>query len=168
MINVFRQNPDWKSYITLLKEIDRFWRDRPGYKGRVSVFGPRPSWQDTIARGAFLLDAENWSDLDEDYVTLIAPTHDILAGDALLGSIGRRSTDVRSFLFDPPRAEDRNFVLQRLKAIRNSQEPALIHNAGKYLGDLCTVRGVGKGFATRLMALARPDCLVVVNAKSRT
>jgi hypothetical protein len=137
MINVFRQNPNWRDHVRLLKEVDQLWLDRPGYGGRLSVFGPRPSWTDTIARSGFLLDAENWSELDEDQVTLIAPTHDILNGDALLASIGRRSTDVRSFLFDASRAEDRNFVLQRLKAIRNSPTTALIRDGGKFLGDLC-------------------------------
>jgi hypothetical protein len=91
-----------------------------------------------------------------------------MRGDALLGSIGRRSTDVRSFLIDESRAQDRNYVLQLLKAIRNSSKTTIVGDAGESLGDLCTIRGVGKGFATRLLALARPDCFVVVNAKSRS
>src|SRR5262249_46283959 len=153
MIDLFRQDggPDWESYIRLLNEVDRSWRVRPGYVGRISVFGPRPSWQDTITRSAFLFGATDWSELNEDQITLIAPTHDIFSGDALLGSIGRRSTDVRSFLFDVTRAEDRNFILQRLKAIRNTQELSIIQVAGNLLQDLCAVRGIGKGFATRLL-----------------
>ena len=159
--------PDWPTYLDLLKRMDREWRERRLSSPAFGVFGSRPSWQDTIARAQFLFEADDWTDLDEDRCSLIAPSYFYAGGDALLGSIGRRSTAVRAFLFEPDHADDRNYVLGRLKLLRGSRGDQLAARAGTLLADLCSIEGMGKAFATRLLALARPDWLVVVNNKSR-
>jgi len=55
--------------------------------------------------------------LDEDQCALIAPTREFPTGDALLGSIDRRSNDVRDFLFSPDRANDRRVNAKRVQRI---------------------------------------------------
>lgn len=97
--------PDWPTYVALLKERDDEWKRVRVGGTQIRVFGPQPSWQDTIARGQFIFDEDNWDTLDDDQCAMIAPTHEFLTGNALLGSIGRRSTDVRDFLFNPERAK---------------------------------------------------------------
>ncbi len=167
-IGIFRteSGPDWPTYLACLKQLDREWRAKPEHfpLAHFGVFGPRPSWQDTIARAQILFDSADWTTLAEDQLALIAPTS---GADALLGSIGRRSPDIRSLLFDPDREDDRNFVLNRLKWARSADSDWLALHAGKLLVELCSVQGMGKAFATRLLALARPEWFVVVNNKSR-
>jgi hypothetical protein len=83
------------------------------------VIGIKPSWEDTIGRGNALFEMGSWAQLDEDQVSLIAPNHFFADGDALLGSVGRRSKDVRSFLFEPAAAANRDHVLSFLKHARS-------------------------------------------------
>lgn len=159
--------PDWPTYVSLLKRMDGEWKGARIARTRISVFGQQPSWQDTIARAQFLFESGDWESLDDDQCALIAPTHEFPSGNALLGSIGRRSPDVRDFLFDPNRAKDRNHVFHQLRWARSASGEQVAANAGKILSELCLVRGMGKAFATRLLALARPDWYVVVNNKSK-
>lgn len=77
--------------------------------------------------------------------------------------MGRRSPDVRAFLFDPSHASDRNRILDRLRGARPTTGVA----SGETLVELCSVVGMGEALATRLLALARPDWFVVVNNMSR-
>ena len=159
--------PDWPTYVALLKGRDAEWRGARVAGTRTRVFGPQPSWQDTIARAQFFFDTGDWDSLDDDQCSLIAPTHEYPSGNALLGSIGRRSPDVRDFLLDPDRAKDRNQVLDHLFWVRGATGEQITVNAGNILSEICSVRGMGKVFATRLLTLARPDRLVVVNNKSK-
>jgi hypothetical protein len=158
--------PDWSEYLEALKTVDKAWRQSNISQPAIGVFGKRPSWQDTIARAEFLFDSEDWAALDEDQLALIAPSHFLAGGDALLGSIGRRSPDVRHFLLDIDTAEERSAVLGQLKAVREGSDAYVAASAGAVLAQLCAIRGIGRAFATRLLALARPDWFVVVNNRS--
>jgi hypothetical protein len=122
--------------------------------------------EDTIARGGVLFKLESWARLDDDHTSMIAPTHFFADGDALLGSIGRRSPDVRSFLFEPEAAGDRDRILSLLKDARSMSARSIPTRGGDILAEMCEVRGMGRSFATRLLALARPDGFVVTNKKS--
>ena len=97
---------------------------------------------------------------------MIAPKHFFADGDALLGSVGRRSKDARSFLFEPATVGDRDHLLSFLNNARSLPARSLPILGGDILAEMCAVRGMGRSFATRLLALARPDGFVVVNKKS--
>lgn len=97
---------------------------------------------------------------------MIAPTHWFADGNALLGSVGRRSYDVRAFLFSPESATNRDQILNLLKQAQSLSPRNVPLLGGDLLAEMCAVRGMGKAFATRLLALARPDAFVVVNNKS--
>ncbi|HEX9646702.1 MAG TPA: hypothetical protein VGB88_04340 [Alphaproteobacteria bacterium] len=169
IMTLFRtgRGPDWPTYLGLLQRMDREWRSSRVSSQPFGVFGPRPSWQDTIARAQYLFEADDWMDLDQDQCSLIAPAEFYAHGDALLGSIGRRSTAVRNFLFDPDHAQDRDTVLERLKYVQRSSGAQVAARAGTILAELRSLEGMGTAFASRLLALARPDWFVVVNNKSR-
>jgi hypothetical protein len=53
---------------------------------------------------AMALRTDSWALLEEDQASMIASTHFFADGDALLGSIGRPSKDVCSFIFKPEAA----------------------------------------------------------------
>jgi hypothetical protein len=155
----------WRDYAETLKRLDGAWRQR-SEPAPFGVFGLQPSWEDTIERGRVLFKSETWAELDDEQCSMLAPAHSFASGDALLGSIGRRSKDVRAFLFSPDQASDRESVLDLLKQAQQlplSDVPGL---GGNILARMCDFRGMGRGFATRLLTLARPDAFVVVNNKS--
>ena len=111
--------PTWSEFAAALKVLDQVWRDRRFGKMAFGVFGPRPSWEDTIHRAQPLFEVDSWSELDADQQEMIAPTHFFADGNALLGSIGRRSTDVRAFLASPDSASHREIVLSLVKHARS-------------------------------------------------
>jgi hypothetical protein len=158
--------PQWQAYAEALNILDGVWRDRRLRNTSFGVIGPQPSWEDTIERGGVLFELESWSRLDEDQASMIAPKHFFADGDALLGSVGRRSKDVRSFLFEQETARDRDHILSLLKHARSMSARSIPILGGDILAEMCSVRGMGRSFATRLLALARPDGFVVVNNKS--
>ena len=158
--------PSWAEYANALKILNGFWRERRFRNTSFGVLGSRPSWADTINRAAPLFDMESWAELDAEQASMIAPTHFFEDGNALLGSVGRRSADVRIFLDDPRAADDRDRVLSLLKRARGLSDRSIVLVGADIFTELCDVRGIGRSFATRLLTLARPDGFVVVNNKS--
>lgn len=159
--------PTWTEFSAALQVLDKVWRNRRVGNTAFGVFGPRPSWEDTIYRGQLLFEVDSWTELDEDQQEMIAPTHFFANGDALLGSIGRRSNDVRAFLSSPDSANNREMVLSLIKQAKSLNTSSLPLLAGDILAEMCTARGMGRAFATRLLALARPDGFIVLNNKSK-
>ncbi len=53
-------------------------------------------------------------------------------------------------------------VLQEAAAMKRFEEPLV----QKVFENLCKIDGCGPALATRLLVLARPDILIVVNKKS--
>ena len=82
---------------------------------------------------------------------MIAPTHFFEDGNALLGSVGRRSTDVRNFLDIPRAADHRDRVLSLLKRARGLSDRSIVLVGADIFAQLCDVRGIGRSFATRLL-----------------
>jgi len=136
--------PQWHAYAEALNILDGVWRDRRFRNTSFGVIGPRPSWEDTIARGAALFNLNSWAELDDDQSSMIAPTHFFADGDALLGSVGRRSNAVRSFLFDAQAAADRDHILSLLKHARSVSARINPVVGGDLLEEMCGVRGVGR------------------------
>ena len=158
--------PQWDEYADALTVLDKAWRGKRFRNTSFGVIGPRPSWEDTIARGAALFEMSSWSQLDDEQASMIAPTHFFADGDALLGSIGRRVNNVRSFLSEPARAGDRDRILSLLRDARSLSARSVPVVGGEILAEMCEVPGIGRAFATRLLTLSRPDAFVVVNNKS--
>ena len=158
--------PPWHPYVDALKVLDGEWQLRRIGNTSFGVFGPQPSWEDTIARAAPLFELDSWAELDDEQQSMVAPAHSFANGDALLGSVGRRSPDVRAFLLESKSANDRDHILSLLKHARTISARSVPLIGGDILAEMCDVRGMGRSFATRLLALARPDAFVVVNHKS--
>jgi hypothetical protein len=55
--------PQWQGYAEALNILDGVWRDRRVQNTSFGVVGPRPSWEDTIARGGVLFALESWARL---------------------------------------------------------------------------------------------------------
>jgi hypothetical protein len=158
--------PSWSEYVGALKTLDGVWRDRSYRNTSFGVLGRRPSWEDTIRRAAPLFDVDSWAELDAEQTSMIAPTHFFEDGNLLLGSVGKRSNDVRYFLEDPDAVVDRARALSLLKKARGLSDRSVVLVGADILADLCDIRGMGRSFATRLLTLAKPDGFVVVNNKS--
>lgn len=154
--------PTWAEYAAALQFLDRHWRRQQAF----GVLGEKPSWEDTILRGQALFYLDSWEELSSDQLSLIAPAHSFAAGDALLGSVGRRSTAVRDFLLTDKAIGDRERVLVLLKKARDLKLSTIPIIGGDILAEMMSIRGLGRSFATRLLALARPDGFIVLNNKS--
>jgi hypothetical protein len=133
---------------------------RTGHRERLSV------WRRISKGQGEDRNPESWDELDPDQSSMIAPTHFFADGDALLGSVGRRSSDVRYFLNHPEAARDRNYILSFIKQAKSLPDQNITDVGPEILAKMCSIRGMGRSFATRLLTLARPDGFVVVNNKS--
>jgi hypothetical protein len=141
------KGPSWSEYASTLKALDEIWRERRLGNTAFGVFGPQPGWEDTIQRGQMIFAAESWVELSDDQIALIAPAHSFADGDALLGSIGRRSNDVRAFLSAAESADDRDKVLSLLKEARTIGASTIPLMGGEILTEMCSARGMGRSFA---------------------
>jgi len=158
--------PSWATYSQTLWELDRHWRANPVRKETFAVFGPQPSWENTIERAQPLFQLETWEGLSEDQLKLMAPTHYFADGNALLGSIMRRNKATNAFIASEERSGDREKVRALLRDVQTRPLQALRTGAAEAFAELCAIDGFGPAFATRLLALARPDGFIVLNNKS--
>jgi HKD family nuclease len=166
-VHLKAQVSDWPSFVVALKAANRYWPDKFG----ASVDGETASWLNTITLGNEVVRRDNWDDLSKTDYRLIMGIG-VEGGDApgygLLGSM-QGAGDAKN-VFNKASREN----LKIRADIRNALQPVIIasradfsNSAIEFIRYLKMIRGFSGAIATRLLALARPDLAVSVNAGSR-
>ena len=146
---------DWHSYVAALERCDGWWSNHHSW----SVLGEQVSWRETIEVLHDIIAHPNWSELDEyDRLRLLGLTRG--DGWALLGRMRRPALDT---VFGANREE----IQERVLAVVAADDSAFPQLAFESYEALYDIAGVGRGIATRLLTLARPDRFVSVNNASR-
>ena len=146
----------WRDYVDALEQCDRWWATHFGW----SVLGEIYSWSETIQILHDVIVRRDWRTLDDhDRRRLLGLTPG--EGWALLGRMRARA---RQTVFDDHLATIQEIV----HGVAVEPESAFPNAAVRAYAQLTALDGVGRGIATRLLTLARPDRFVSLNGASTT
>ena len=129
----------------------------------LSVFGNYQSWLDTISAGRPIFRLPTWQGLDPEQT-------DVLLGRGRYGALGTlKGSGVGTGIILGRTAADKEDREDFLREVRAATETGIdVIQAGVNAVARISKRDhVGVGVATRLLALARPDCYVALNGASR-
>ena len=146
---------DWRSYVAALQQCDIWWSHRHSW----TVLGEHSSWRETTAVLHDVIRCDDWGELGEyDRRRLLGA---VRRDDwALLGRM--RNTAVQTVF-----GSNRNAIQKTVQAVVEAADSAFPQLALESYEALLDIDGVGKGIATRLLTLARPDRFVSLNNASR-
>lgn len=146
---------DWRSYVAALQQCDTWWSHRQSW----TVLGEHSSWRETIAVLHDVIRCDDWGELGEyDRRRLLGA---VRRDDwALLGRM--RNTAVQTVF-----GSNRDAIQKTVQAVVEADDSAFPQLARESYEALNKIDGVGKGIATRLLTLARPDRFVSLNNASR-
>jgi hypothetical protein len=155
--------------VDLLSAADAYWSHPATAFGEdFSVLGNDRSWLATIQEAGSIVRAPSWVGLADDQRRAVLGVSKGIGGWALLGSMGAAGNAKQIFagVTDAQRA-----TLARLRKaldplIAAEGVPASIDAAVGCLEAMSSEPGISHGVATRLIALARPDVAISVNAGS--
>lgn len=152
---LFQTVGDWRSYVAALQQCNSWWSHRHSW----SVLGERRSWLATIYGLHDVLASEDWGELGDYHrrrLLGLTPGEDW----ALLGRM-RHSAMKTVF------GANKEAIQKTVRAVVQADDGAFPQLALESYEALCAIHGVGKGIATRLLTLARPDRFVSLNNASR-
>jgi hypothetical protein len=162
--------PDtWEGYFLALSAADAYWQRRSrDYDDRFDVLGENFSWVETIRTAGSLIRRPSWSGLSDQERYVLLGIGGGTGNWGLLGSM--RGAGRAKQVFRGVTVDDRA-VLARLRAalsplLEARGTDAAIGAAVDCLRSMVQESGISYGVATRLMACARPDVAVSVNAGS--
>ena len=161
----------WDDFVEQLKALDDYWDWRSD--GSWNVLGDTHSWLHTIATGREVVRLSDWTNLTKrECCILLGRNQDEGEGEwALLGSLRGKVDSV----LNPERMPDvgpvrtllRKYVNQVLNLENYVEVAKESHTVvQEVMKNKTEFLGFGAAAATRLLTLARPDCLVSVNEKS--
>ena len=152
---LFQTVGDWRSFVAALQQCNSWWSHRQPW----SVLDERSSWLETID---VLHDVVTWKDWGElsgyNRRRLLGVTR---AEDWAL--LGRMRHSALKTVF----GANRETIQDTVRAVVAADDGAFPQLAMESYEALCSIDGVGKGIATRLLTLARPDRFVSLNNSSR-
>ena len=152
---LFQTVRDWRSYVAAVQQCNSWWSHRQSW----SVLGERCSWRETIDVLQEVLKWEDWGELgDYNRRRLLGLTR----GEdwALLGRM--RHSALKTVF-----GANRETIQNTVRAVVEADDGAFPQLALESYEALRAIDGVGKGIATRLLTLARPDRFVSLNNASR-
>ena len=162
----------WDDFVEQLRALDDYWNRRS--EGRWNVLGDTHSWLHTIATGREVVRLPDWANLTQRECYILRGFGQEEGGWGLLGTLkpARRVASVFKHEHEhmpdvrPIRMQLRGYVNQVLNS--NYGEIAQDAHAAvqKIMENKKELKGFGAAAATRLLTLARPDCLVSVNGQS--
>ena len=157
-MTLLEQVTDWDSYVAALRDCDVWWSNRQPS----SVLGEPISWRHTIEFLHDILTRRDLPDLDDDDQRRVLGT----ARGGGWGLLGRmRNNSVNTVFGDNPHnAQDIQEVLREVAEADDDAFPDLAFDAYERMTEF---DGIGRGIATRLLSLARPDRFVSVNKGSQ-
>ena len=161
----------WDDFVAQLRALDDYWNWKS--KGRWNVFGDTHSWIHTITTGREVVRLPDWGNLTQRECYILRGRDREEGFWGLLGDF--EGSGLAKSLFSPDSKRDvgpvrmqlRGHVNQVLNADDYNETARCAHAAVQEIKeDTEEFRGLGVAVATRLFALARPDCLVSVNGLS--
>lgn len=155
-------NVDWKSYVEALESNDKYWvraSEESRNQGRWSILGEHDSWMETIQAGQMLVRRSNWGAFSNyERGALLGYSREGKAWGLLGDMLGLSHNAVFG-----PNLEQIQTIVQGVINIQTSDVPAAVLEVYEQLD---AIEGIGKGIATRLLTLARPDMFVSLNGGS--
>lgn len=147
---------DWRDYVDALEQCDRWWSMN---SGRWSVLGELYSWSQTIQELHDVVVNRDWRSLDDHDRRRLLGRSPREVWWALLGRMRPRAmqTVFRDHLAS---------IQEILQRVATEPESAFPNAAVRAYAQLIGLDGVGRGIATRLLTLARPDRFVSLNGAS--
>ena len=164
----------WNDFVEQLRELDDYWYEKS--KGSWNVLGDTHSWIHTIATGRQIIRLLDWKKLTKRECYILRGDERSGFGEegawGLLG--GLTGAGQATSVFNPESMPDVGPTRVRLRdyvnQVLNSSYNEIAQNAHAAVqsikDDKEEFRGFGAAATTRLLTLARPDCLVSVNGKS--
>ncbi|MCY4060105.1 MAG: phospholipase D family protein, partial [Gammaproteobacteria bacterium] len=154
---ILHEVDDWRDFIDALHQCDRWWSTR---SGRWSVLGELHSWSQTIQELHDLVINRDFRSLDDhDRRRLLGRAPDEVWW-ALLGRMRPRA--IQTVFRDHVTS-----IQDVLRRVAVEPESAFPNAAVRAYAQLISLDGVGRGIATRLLTLARPDRFVSLNGASK-
>ena len=164
----------WNDFVEQLRELDDYWNEEP--EGRWNVLGDTHSWIHTIATGREVVRLPDWKKLTkrECYI-LRGDQRDEFGKEGIWGLLGEfTGSGQAASVFNPESMRDVGQIRKQLRdyvdQLLNSNYNEIAQNAHAAVQAIKDnkkeFRGFGAAAATRLLTLARPDCLVSVNRQS--
>ena len=160
----------WNDFVERLRALDDYWNRKS--VGGWNVLGDTHSWIHTIVTGREVVRLPDWEELTQRECYILRGLDQEEEGYwGLLGSL--RGAGRAASVFNPEHMPDvgpirrqlRNYVNQVLNSNYNYNEIAQnAHEAVQEIKE--NIDGFGAAATTRLLTLARPDCLVSVNGPS--
>ena len=161
----------WDDFVEGLRVRDDYWswRSQQDEKFPWDVLGDTQSWIHTIATGREVVRLPDWTNLTQRECFILRGRDKEEGTWGLLGSLEPVGRFKQAFNpqnmpdFGPVRTQLRHLVGQVL----NAPSSEIAHYAHKAVREIKRVDSrFGPAVATRLLTLARPDCLVSVNGQS--
>ena len=159
----------WDDFVEGLRARDNYWSWRSqDEKFPWDVLGDTQSWIHTISTGREVARLQDWTSLTQRECYILRGFDQQEGTWGLLGSLGGAGQVASVFKPErmpdvgPVRAQIRHQVGQVLNATGNE----IARNAHRAMQAIRMIDGFGVAAATRLLTLARPDCLVSVNGQS--
>ena len=165
----------WDDFVRGLQTCDYLCRsqkltDKKG--NRWDILGRDHSYLDTISTGRKVARLPDWDNLKKSQCYILLGRDDDEGTWGLLGSIWPKGEIAK--VFNPKRMPTvgpvREKILHYVKQVREATNNEIAHIAHEAVREIRwnddLLNGFGPSAATRLLTLARPDCLVSVNGKS--
>ena len=160
----------WDEYFYQLKLCDQYWKEyTKDAEAPYSVLGRTSSWLSSIPDGNAIIRYKTWDNLSYKERDILLGLTDEYGMHGLLGSMTSAGTIKGIFTT----ANDRNLQFRRY-ILCALQETLYAKNPNEYkkivrtsLEKIRSIKGLGIGVASRLLALARPDMAISVNGKSK-
>lgn len=150
-------NGDWKGYLYALEECNNWWASNEyGY----TVFGEPYSWHNTILDLHDVI-KRNLIELDEYNQRRLLGLTDV--GSGLLGNMSGSGNCFNTVFRNIDNLDQIQRSITHILEAHNNEFPDI---AIEEYENIRKIRGIGKGIASRLMALARPDRIVSLNGGS--
>ena len=150
---------DWNGYLKALEQCDSWWKCR--VKDKFSVLGKSRCWEETI-RELHVVVKKDWERLAEDEKKRLLGLRGVDEEWALLGRM--RGPGFNAIFSNENNSKTAQDAISEVVVADCKDFPDVAVDAYK---EITRIKQVGKGIATRLLALARPDCIVSFNNESR-
>ena len=156
----------WDEFVARLRALDDYWSRKS--KGIWNVWGDTHSWIHTIVTGREVVRLPDWANLTMRECYILRGFNQEEGAWGLLGTLG--GAGQVAAVFNPENMPGvlnvREILRHHVSEVLNADVGNVAHCAHAAVQAIMEIDGFGPAAATRLLTLARPDCLVSVNGQS--